>query len=92
MLYEAIDKRHGIMLVGAPATGKTTVFKIMRDVAKILHNLEFKKRQNAYLKQKAIRLQIPFSVDEKTEVVKLETTDAKVNKMFATNPEEKEII
>lgn len=44
MLYEAIDKRHGIMLVGAPATGKTTVFKIMRDVAKILHNLEFKKR------------------------------------------------
>jgi len=44
MLYEAIIARHGIMLVGAPATGKTTVFKIMRAVAKIMHNLEYKKR------------------------------------------------
>jgi type IV secretory pathway ATPase VirB11/archaellum biosynthesis ATPase len=44
MLYEAIIARHGIMLVGAPATGKTTVFKIMRDVAKYVHNLEFRRR------------------------------------------------
>jgi hypothetical protein len=55
------------MLVGAPATGKTVVLKIMRDVAKILHNLEFKKRQNAYLKQKAIRMNIPYNQDENSD-------------------------
>ena len=49
-MYEAIVARHGIMIVGAPVTGKTTLLKMVKDVATVLNKLEFTKRQKIFLR------------------------------------------
>ena len=80
------------MILGAPVTGKTTLLRTMNDIAKILNKMEFNKRQKVFLKQKATRMQIPFSEDEKGDAIKLETTDPVITKEFLPTPEEKRLI
>lgn len=80
------------MILGAPVTGKTTLLKTMNDIAKILNKMEFNKRQKAFLRQKATRMQIPFTEDEKGDTIKLDTNDPVVTKEFLPTPEEKKMI
>jgi len=43
-VYEAVQAHHGIMILGDPMTGKTTLLRNMNDIAKILNKMEFNKR------------------------------------------------
>ena len=36
-IYEAIMSRHGVMVVGAPSSGKTTSIRMLQDVLTALH-------------------------------------------------------
>ena len=80
------------MIVGGPATGKTTLFKVMCDIAKILNKMEYNKRQKQFLKQKAFRMGIPFTEESRGDTIKLDTKDPNITKEFLPNTEEKQLI
>jgi hypothetical protein len=80
------------MLVGAACSGKTTLLKVTIDIAKILHKMEFNKRQKAFLRQKATKMGIPYTEEEHGDGIKLDTNDPFVTKEFLPTAEEKKLL
>ena len=58
-IYEALESRHGIMVVGQPTTGKSTSISILEDVMRQLQLREFQQKRNHFLRTKAQKLGIP---------------------------------
>jgi hypothetical protein len=81
------------MIVGKAATGKTTLFRVMKDVSKILNKMEFNVLQKAFLKQKAGRMGIPYTLEEDGEVIKLDPNlPAEITKAFLPTLKENKLI
>ena len=58
-IYEALNSRHGIMILGPPTSGKTTCIRIMQDVLTTLHQREYQAKTLTFQKQKAMKMGIP---------------------------------
>jgi type IV secretory pathway ATPase VirB11/archaellum biosynthesis ATPase len=41
-LYCAINRRHGVMVIGQPVTGKTTIIKLLLEVINEINAIELK--------------------------------------------------
>ena len=41
-LYSAINRRHGVMVIGQPVTGKTTIIKLLLEVINEINAIELK--------------------------------------------------
>lgn len=59
-IYEALNSRHGIMIIGPATSGKTTSIRIMQDVLTTLHQREYQAKTLTFQKQKAMKMGIPI--------------------------------
>lgn len=61
-IYEALESRHGIMIVGRPTSGKSTSIRMLQDVLHQLYLKEYNQKSNHFLRVKAQKLGIPIKV------------------------------
>ena len=73
------------MIVGAPVTGKTTLLKIVKNIAKTISKMEFAKRQKAFLKQKALKMGVGVK-DDSGDQIQLENADANITRKLLPTP------
>ena len=57
-VYRALKLRHGVMVVGAPVTGKTTLIKLLAEVTNQINREDFKIREYYYRLDRAAALDI----------------------------------
>ena len=61
-LNEAIQSRHGVMIVGPPMAGKTTSVRTLMDALNRLHGREWEEKYTLFLRRKGRRLGIKTKV------------------------------
>jgi len=67
-LYRAINTRHGVMVIGQPVTGKTTIIKLLIEVINEIHAVELKTHLFNFQRSKASTLNINILVDSEGKI------------------------
>lgn len=63
-LYRAFNTRHGVMVIGQPVTGKTTIVKILVEVINEIYEVEYKIHEMNFKLAKAQKLGLEVKKDD----------------------------
>ena len=89
-INDALNTRHGIMVVGEPISGKTASIKLIFEVLNTLHNEEFDEKYEFFMRTKARNLSIPIKVVRGEIFPK--STDPTLESILRMTPEEKQML